>query len=71
MKGKNPRPSKIGNLFDVIKKCIQLGKYISCLHLEQREEERKITRREVLHVLLNGFHEKKEDDFDEVKRGQA
>jgi hypothetical protein len=46
MKGKNPRPSKIGNLLDVIKKCIELGKYISCLHLEQREEERKITRRE-------------------------
>ena len=36
------------------------------MHLEQRESERDITRREVLDVLLRGFHEKKEDDFDEA-----
>ena len=66
MKSKNTRPPKIEYLLDIIKKCIELGKYLSCLHLEQREEGRGITRQEVLYVLLNGFHEKKEDDFDEA-----
>ncbi len=66
MKRKTSRPPKIDHLLDIVKKCIELGRYISCLHLEQREEERGITRREVLHVLLNGFHEQKKDGFDEV-----
>ena len=66
MKRKNPRPQKIERLLDVIKQCIESGRYLSCLHLELREEERGITRREVLNVLLTGFHEKKEDGFDEV-----
>lgn len=66
MKRKIDRPPKIDRLPDLIKHCIESGRYLSCLHLEQRESERGITRREVLYVLLNGFHEKKEDDFDEV-----
>jgi len=65
MKSKKKRPAKISNLLGVIKDCIETGRYRSCLHLEQRELERNITRREVLYVLRNGFHEKKEDDFDE------
>ena len=64
MKSKRPRPEKIVNLLEVIKQCIETGRYRSCLHLEQREDERSITRREVLYVLIHGFHEKKEDDFD-------
>ena len=63
---KSRRPAKIPNLLDIVKNCIETGRYRSCLHLEQREVERSITRREVLYVLLNGFHEKKEDDFDEA-----
>lgn len=59
MKRKNPRPQKNEHLLDVVKECIESGRYLSCVHLEQREEERWITRREVLHVLLTGFHEKK------------
>ncbi len=66
MKLKNPRPLKIDCLLDVVKKCIESGRYISCLHLEQREEERNITRQEVLYVLLHGRHEKMQDDFDEA-----
>lgn len=62
---KTARPEKIKNLLKVIKECIESGRYRSCLHLEQRERERNITRREVLYVLKNGFHEKKEDDFEE------
>ncbi len=65
MKSKGVRPGKIPNLLEVIKDCIETGRYRSCLHLEQREIERNITRREVLHVLLHGFHEKREDDYDE------
>src|SRR5256885_1987315 len=60
-----PRPEKFPDLLEVIKKCIELGNYRSCLHLEQRESERNITRREVLYILLHGFHEKKKDGFDE------
>ena len=62
---KNTRPIKVHNLLKLIKECIESGRYRSCLHLEQREMERKITRREVLYVLMHGFHEKKEDDYDE------
>ena len=65
MIAKKTRPEKISDLLDVIKDCIDTGRYRSCLHLEQREDERNITRREVLYVLRNGFHEKKEDDFEE------
>lgn len=60
------RPPKIPNLLKVVKACIESGRYRSCLHLEQREMERNITRREVLYVLKTGFHEQKEDDFDEA-----
>lgn len=66
MKSKKTRPVKIHNLLEVIRGCIEIGRYRSCLHLEQREIERSITRREVLYVLRQGFHEKKEDDFDEA-----
>jgi Domain of unknown function (DUF4258) len=65
MKSKNTRPIKIHNLLELINDCIESGRYRSCLHLEQRERERNITRREVLYVLKHGFHEKKEDDYDE------
>ncbi len=64
MISKGTRPPKIPNLLEVIKACVESGKYRSCLHLEKRERERSITRREILHVLLHGFHEKKEDDFE-------
>lgn len=66
MKRKTTRPPKIDRLLDIVKECIKTGRYLSCLHLEQREDERGITRREVLHVLLHGFHEKKRDGFDEA-----
>jgi len=66
MKQKKIRPPKVSNLLKFIRECIDSGRYRSCLHLEQREVERNITRREVLYVLKTGFHEQKEDDFDEV-----
>lgn len=62
------RQDKLPNLLDLIKNCLESGNYRSCLHLEQRELERNITRREVLHVLLNGFHEKKKDGYDETHK---
>lgn len=65
---KPKRPLKVQNLLELIKECIETGRYRSCLHLEQRERERSITRREVLYVLKHGFHEKKEDDFDETHK---
>lgn len=66
MKSKDARPPKLDKLLEIVKKCIESENYLSCLHLEQREKERQITRREVWHVLLNGFHEKKKDTFNEI-----
>jgi hypothetical protein len=66
MKPKGPRPEKIRNLLAVVKDCIKDGRYRSCMHLDQREKQRNITRQEVLYVLSHGFHEKREDDFDEA-----
>ena len=65
MKKPKNRLPKIPDFLNVVRVCIEQGRYLSCLHLQQREIERDITRREVLYVLLHGFHEKKEDDFDE------
>lgn len=66
MNRKSIKPLKIDRLLGRVRECIESGRYLSCLHLEQREGERGITRREVLDVLLHGFHEKKEDDFDDA-----
>ena len=63
MKFKDPKRVKIPNLLEVVKECIESGRYRSCLHLEQREAQRRITRQEVLYVLRHGYHEKKEDDY--------
>ncbi len=43
MKRKTPRPPKI----DHGQECVEWGRYLSCLHSEQREDQRGITRREV------------------------
>jgi hypothetical protein len=59
------RPLKTLDLLTVIRRCIRDGKYLSCLHLEEREIKREITRKEVLYVLEHGYHEKIKDSFDE------
>jgi len=60
------RPPKIINLMETIRKCIEEGRYLDTRHATQRQAERNVTRPEYLHALLNGYHEKRKDKFEEV-----
>jgi len=61
-----PKPKKIDNLIDKIRKCISAGKYRETVHAIIRKKERAIFLPEILHVLNTGKHEKAKDHFDEV-----
>lgn len=54
---------KIDHLYEKITACINTGRYLDTRHAFERQNERKITRSEVLFVLRNGYHEKKKDRF--------
>lgn len=60
------KPEKLSNLMSVIRECIVQGRYLDTRHALQRQDERGITRPEVLYVLKNGHHEKKKDQFGEI-----
>ncbi len=60
------RQSKIISLMETIRKCIEEGRYLDTRHATQRQVERDVTRPELLHALLNGFHEKRKDRFEEA-----
>ncbi len=57
---------KISNLMEVVRRAVESGRYLDTTHAVQRQAERSITRPEILQVLLNGYHEKCKDIFDEV-----
>lgn len=59
------RPPKIANLLDVIRECLDRGRYLDTRHATDRQLERDITRPEVVYVLRGGHHEKSKDRFDE------
>jgi hypothetical protein len=46
--------------------CIERGTYLDTRHAFDRQNERQISRPEVLYVLKNGHHEKRKDKFDEA-----
>lgn len=60
------RPDQIVNLFEKIKKCLDLQKYTQTKHALQRRNERGIELRDALFVLKNGHHEKRKTVFDDV-----
>ena|SRR5271170_3613991 len=60
------RAPKISNLMETIRKCIEEGRYLDTRHATQRRAERNVTRPEYLHALLNGYHEKRKDKFEEA-----
>lgn len=60
------RPPKIDNLLEVVRKCIDEGRYLDTRHAFQRQAERGITRIEILNVLRAGFREAKKDKYDET-----
>lgn len=40
-------------------------RYLDTRHATQRQSERNVTRPEILYALVNGFHEKRKDKFEE------
>ena len=59
------RKEKKKNLLELIRKCVESGKYLDTRHSGKRQREREIARPEVLYVLRNGFHEKRKDQYNE------
>ena len=62
------RPLKISDLLAEVKAKIVSGYYLDTRHATHRRVERKITRLEVIYVLITGRHEKFKDRFDELHR---
>jgi len=58
------RPKKKDGLLAVIHGCIRTGRYRDTSHARQRQKERLIILPEIIHVLMNGAHEKSKDRFD-------
>jgi len=50
---------------EAIRRSLDSGNYLDTRHAHERQEERRITRPEVLYVLRYGHHEAKKDRFDE------
>jgi hypothetical protein len=46
---------------DEIRACIKVGRFLDTRHAFERQDERRITRPEILYVLKNGHHEKQKD----------
>ncbi len=59
------RPLKLTNLPEKVRCCIRRGAYLDTYHSSLRQTQRGISRPEILFVLLNGWHEKSRDRFDE------
>lgn len=63
---KQKKPEQLDNIFQVIRDCIDKGKYILTEHALERLNERHISLNDAEYVLKNGYHEKKKNSFDEV-----
>jgi Domain of unknown function (DUF4258) len=55
---------KIENVLEIIRKCIEENRYTSTTHALIRQQERKISVSEVVHVLKTGYEEKNKTCFD-------
>jgi len=56
---------KLPNLIGRVRGCVEKGNFLDTYHSSLRQEQRKITRREILYVLKVGWHEKSKDYYDE------
>lgn len=66
MTGKKKRPLKHQDVLAEIRVCVDSGRYLDTRHARDRKQQRGISLPEVLFVLLNGFHEKSKDRYDEL-----
>lgn len=57
------RKSKIPNLLEKVRECVEAGRYRITLHADQRMTERNVTLPEALYVLKTGWHEKRKDQY--------
>jgi len=55
---------KLENLLEVVRDHVALGNYVDTRHAKIRKEQRRILTRDVVSILMSGFHEKKKDKFD-------
>jgi hypothetical protein len=62
-----PKPAKLANILDKIKECIETGNYILTKHALERQIVRAVNLPETLHVLRNGYEEKRKTCFDTKK----
>jgi hypothetical protein len=62
---KRQRPSKLENVLELAKSCIDKGNYLPTFHAECRQFERDITLLDALYVIKNGYREPKHDQFKE------
>ena len=59
------RPDKHPDVLKEVRACVEKGKVLDTRHATDRRSEREITFREMLDVLLTGYHEKRKDKWDE------
>lgn len=59
------RPSKLENILEIIRKCIEEDRYTLTTHAFVRHREREISVSEIVHVLKSGYEEKNKTCFDE------
>jgi len=59
-------PAKLSDLLLRVRGCVEEGRYLDTCHASERQEQRSITRSEVLQVLKRGYHERKRDRFEEL-----
>jgi hypothetical protein len=62
------RPPKISNVMNIVHRCLREGRYLDTRHAFERQQERLISRIEIIQVLKRGYHEKRKDNFEETFR---
>lgn len=62
---KRKRPSKLENVLDLARSCIDTGRYLPTFHAECRQYERDITLADALYIINNGYREISHDQFKE------
>ncbi len=59
------RPPKLPNVIEVVRECVEAGRYLDTRHATDRQNERLITRLEILQVLRQGWHVPSRDRYEE------
>ena len=60
------RPPKLPNVLQIVRECIENGRYLDTRHATDRQNERSITRLEILDVLRRGRHVPSRDRYEEA-----